>query len=117
MNIAVMGVGVSGAFPTSGGLSYREMIKRAATMAYEDAGVVAEQVEAAVSVEEDFVSGYSISSRRAIVAISTAAWSCETPSRSRPYTSSVIPSSRAIDIAASTSSGRRGTITPIGSIW
>ena len=56
----VMGVGFCGAFPASGGLSYREMIARAAAMAYEDAGIRAEDLDGAVSCEEDFVSGYSI---------------------------------------------------------
>jgi acetyl-CoA C-acetyltransferase len=60
MDVVVMGVGAAGFAPTSEGLSYREMIKRAATMAYEDAGIVAEQLDGAVSCEEDFVSGYSI---------------------------------------------------------
>ena len=60
MSVAVMGVGLCGAFPTSGGFSYRELIARAATMAYDDAGITPEHVEGAVSVEEDFVSGYSI---------------------------------------------------------
>ncbi len=60
MGVAVMGVGICGSFPTSDGLSYREMIARAAEMAYQDAGVVAADVDGAVSVEEDFVSGYSI---------------------------------------------------------
>jgi len=55
-----MGVGFCGSYPTSSGLSYREMIARAATMAYEDAGLTAEEIDGAVSVEEDFVSGYSI---------------------------------------------------------
>jgi len=36
------------------------MIARAAQMAYRDAGVAAEQIDGAVSVEEDFMSGYSI---------------------------------------------------------
>jgi acetyl-CoA C-acetyltransferase len=60
MDVVVMGVGVSGCFPTSDGLSYRELIARAATMAYDDAGITADQLDGAVSVEEDFVSGYSI---------------------------------------------------------
>jgi acetyl-CoA C-acetyltransferase len=60
MGVAVLGVGFSGAFPMSGGLSYRELIKRAAEMAYLDAGIEPEDVDGAVSVEEDFVSGYSI---------------------------------------------------------
>jgi acetyl-CoA C-acetyltransferase len=60
MSVVVMGVGFCGAFPASGGLSYRELIARAATMAYEDAGIKADQLDGAVSVEEDFVSGYSI---------------------------------------------------------
>jgi acetyl-CoA C-acetyltransferase len=60
MRVVVMGVGFCGSFPTSSGLSYREMIARAATMAYEEAGIEAEQLDGAVSVEEDFVSGYSI---------------------------------------------------------
>lgn len=60
MNVVVMGVGYCGSFPTSTGLSYRELIQRAATMAYQDAGVSPEEVDGAVSVEEDFISGYSI---------------------------------------------------------
>ncbi len=60
MSVVVMGVGFCGAFPTSSGLSYRELIARAATMAYQDAGITPEEVDGAVSVEEDFVSGYSI---------------------------------------------------------
>jgi len=60
MGVVVMGVGICGSFPASGGLSYREMIAKAAAMAYEDAGVKAEQIEGAVSCEEDFNSGYSI---------------------------------------------------------
>jgi acetyl-CoA C-acetyltransferase len=60
MSVVVMGVGFCGAFPTSGGLSYRELIQRAAAMAYQDAGVTPEEVDGAVSAEEDFVSGYSI---------------------------------------------------------
>lgn len=60
MGVVVMGVGVTGTFPTSGGLSYREIIARAATMAYRDAGIEPDQIDGAVSVEEDFVSGYSI---------------------------------------------------------
>jgi acetyl-CoA C-acetyltransferase len=60
MGVAVMGVGFAGAFPTSDGLSYRELIVKAALMAYRDAGVDPEQLDGAVSVEEDFVSGYSI---------------------------------------------------------
>jgi acetyl-CoA C-acetyltransferase len=60
MSVVVMGVGICGSFPTSKGLSYREMIARAATMAYSDAGIEAEELDGAVSVEEDFISGYSI---------------------------------------------------------
>ncbi len=60
MDVVVMGVGVCGFFPTSDALSYRELIARAATMAYEDAGITADELDGAVSVEEDFVSGYSI---------------------------------------------------------
>ncbi|RLB58632.1 MAG: hypothetical protein DRI34_04270 [Deltaproteobacteria bacterium] len=55
-----MGVGYCGSFPTSGGHSYRELIARAAAMAYQDANITPEEVDGAVSVEEDFVSGYSI---------------------------------------------------------
>ncbi len=60
MNVYIMGVGFYGSQPTSTGLSYRELIARAAAMAYEDAGLTPEEVDGAVSVEEDFVSGYSI---------------------------------------------------------
>jgi acetyl-CoA C-acetyltransferase len=55
-----MGVGICGSFPTSTGMSYRELIAKAAASAYEDAGIEAEQIEGAVSCEEDFNSGYSI---------------------------------------------------------
>ena len=61
MGVAVMGIGISGCFPKSDGLSYREMIARAAAMAYEDAGIAPEEIDGAVSTEEDFISGYSIS--------------------------------------------------------
>ncbi len=60
MGVAVMGVGLCGAFPTSSGLSYREMVARAATIAYEDAGVAPSGIDGAVAAEEDLVSGYSI---------------------------------------------------------
>jgi len=55
-----MGVGISGIAPTSSGVSYREMIKSAAEAAYQDAGIEPEDLDGAVSVEEDLVSGYSI---------------------------------------------------------
>ncbi|MBM4372040.1 MAG: acetyl-CoA acetyltransferase, partial [Deltaproteobacteria bacterium] len=61
MGVVVMGVGYCGSFPASAGMSYRELIARAAAAAYDDAGVTPEEVDGAVSVEEDFVSGYSIS--------------------------------------------------------
>ena len=61
MGVVVMGVGICGSFPASGGLSYRELIARAAAAAYEEAGVTADQVEGAVTCEEDLTSGYSIS--------------------------------------------------------
>jgi acetyl-CoA C-acetyltransferase len=60
MKTVIMGIGCCGAFPLSGGLSYREMIARSASMAYADAGIEASQLDGAVSCEEDFVSGYSI---------------------------------------------------------
>ena len=60
MGVCVMGVGISGIAPTSSGVSYREMIKSAAEAAYMDAGIEPEDLDGAVSVEEDFVSGYSI---------------------------------------------------------
>jgi acetyl-CoA C-acetyltransferase len=60
MKIAIMGVGICGAYSVSGGLSYREMIARAASMAYADAGIEAWELDGAVSCEEDFISGYSI---------------------------------------------------------
>jgi acetyl-CoA C-acetyltransferase len=61
MKVFVMGIGLCGTFPASGGQSYRELIARAASQAYLDAGITADQLDGAVSVEEDFVSGYSIS--------------------------------------------------------
>ncbi len=60
MNVVVMGVGYCGSFPCSAGQSYRELIARAANMAYQDAGITPEEVDGAVSAEEDFFSGYSI---------------------------------------------------------
>ena len=60
MAVAVLGVGICGFTPTSTGLSYREMIAKAAKMAYTDAGITLDQIDGAVSVEEDFISGYSI---------------------------------------------------------
>jgi acetyl-CoA C-acetyltransferase len=60
MGVAVMGVGISGAVATSDGLSYRELIADAARAAYQDAGIEPSQLDGVVSVEEDFVSGYSI---------------------------------------------------------
>jgi acetyl-CoA C-acetyltransferase len=60
MGVSVMGVGISGIAPTSSGVSYREMIKSAAEAAYQDAGIEPEDLDGAVSIEEDFVSGYSI---------------------------------------------------------
>jgi acetyl-CoA C-acetyltransferase len=60
MGVAIMGVGICGFTPTSTALSYREMIAQAARMAYTDANITIDQIDCAVSVEEDFVSGYSI---------------------------------------------------------
>lgn len=61
MGVVIRGIGFAGAYPTSTGLSYRELIARAARMAYDEANVIAEQIEGAVVAEEDFISGYSIS--------------------------------------------------------
>jgi len=60
MGVAVLGIGVCGFVPTSTGLSYREMIAKAAKMAYTDAGITIDQIDGAVTVEEDLISGYSI---------------------------------------------------------
>jgi acetyl-CoA C-acetyltransferase len=60
MGVALLGMGICGFTPTSTGLSYREMIAKAAKMAYMDAGVTLDQIDGAVSAEEDFPSGYSI---------------------------------------------------------
>ena len=60
MNVAVLGIGLCGFTPTSTGLSYREMIAKAAKMAYTDAGITIDQIDGAVTVEEDLISGYSI---------------------------------------------------------
>ncbi len=60
MGVALLGMGICGFTPTSTGLSYREMIAKAAKMAYRDAGVTLDQIDGAVSAEEDFPSGYSI---------------------------------------------------------
>ncbi len=61
MKVFVTGVGLCGTFPSSSGQSYRELISKAASMAYQDAGITADQLDGAVSVEEDLISGYSIS--------------------------------------------------------
>lgn len=61
MEVIVAGVGFCGTFPSSGGMSYRELIAMAASMAYKDAGITTDQIDGAVSVEEDIISGYSIS--------------------------------------------------------
>lgn len=61
MGVVIRGIGFVGAFPTSAGLSYRELIARAARTAYEEAGITADQLDGAVIAEEDFISGYSIS--------------------------------------------------------
>ncbi|MBZ0274326.1 acetyl-CoA acetyltransferase [bacterium] len=60
MNVAILGVGQAGFAPTTTALSYRELIARAAKMAYTDAGVSVDDIDGAVSVEEDLISGYSI---------------------------------------------------------
>ncbi len=60
MGVSIMGVGVCGFTPTSTGYSYRELIAKAAKAAYLDAGIDIDMIDGAVSVEEDFVSGYSI---------------------------------------------------------
>ncbi len=60
MGVAVLGIGVCGFTPTSTGISYREMIAKAAKMAYTDAGITIDMIDGAVSVEEDLISGYSI---------------------------------------------------------
>ncbi|NBB75773.1 MAG: hypothetical protein GVY02_00205, partial [Bacteroidetes bacterium] len=60
MAVALLGMGICGFTPTSTGLSYREMIAKAAKMAYRDAGVTIDLIDGAVSAEEDFPSGYSI---------------------------------------------------------
>ncbi len=61
MGVVLKGIGFAGAFPTSSGYSYRELIARAAAMAYEEAGITADMLDGAVVAEEDFISGYSIS--------------------------------------------------------
>lgn len=60
MGVALLGMGICGFTPTSTGMSYREMIAKAAKMAYRDAGVTIDLIDGAVSAEEDFPSGYSI---------------------------------------------------------
>jgi acetyl-CoA C-acetyltransferase len=60
MGVAVMGVGIAGFNTTSTGLSYRELIARAARMAYTDAGITLDHIDGAVTADEDFISGYSI---------------------------------------------------------
>ena len=45
MNVVVMGVGFCGSFTMSGGLSYRELIARAASAAYADAGIEAVKLQ------------------------------------------------------------------------
>lgn len=60
MTVALLGMGICGFTPTSTGMSYREMIAKAAKMAYRDAGVTIDVIDGAVSAEEDFPTGYSI---------------------------------------------------------
>lgn len=61
MGVVIRGIGFVGAYPTSTGVSYRELTARAARMAYDDAGIRADMLDGAVVAEEDFISGYSIS--------------------------------------------------------
>ncbi len=59
--VAIVGVGVVGATPSSPQLSYKELMFEAASMAYEDAGINPRQdVQSFVSCSEDFLEGTSI---------------------------------------------------------
>lgn len=58
--VGIIGIGTVPARPTSGDVSYREMIYEAAVKAYENAGVGPEDVDTFVSVAEDLNEGVSI---------------------------------------------------------
>jgi acetyl-CoA C-acetyltransferase len=60
-NVAIVGIGWSGFRPVSPGLSYKELMYKAAVMAYSDANVDPRRdVESFVTVAEDFHEGTSI---------------------------------------------------------
>lgn len=59
--VAIVGIGATKLNPTSGDLSYREMIYEAATKAYSDASIEAKDVQSFVCCTEDFNEGTSIS--------------------------------------------------------
>ena len=59
--VAIIGVGWMGFLPTSPGLSYKELIYKAAVRAYEDAGVdPRKDIQSFITVAEDFHEGTSI---------------------------------------------------------
>lgn len=58
--VGIAGIGLVPSRPTSGDLSYREIIFEAAIKAYEDAGIGPEEIDTFVSVSEDFNEGVSI---------------------------------------------------------
>ncbi len=58
--VAVVGLGLKAAKPTSEHLSYKEMMFEAAQVAYADAGIEAHEIESFVTCAEDFTEGVSI---------------------------------------------------------
>ena len=60
MRVCIVGIGYTPFRPTSSDVSFREMIYRAAVMAYQDAKIEPKDVSTFISVSEDFTEGTSI---------------------------------------------------------
>ena len=58
--VAIIGIGHTAARPTSGHLSFKEMMFEAAQKAYADAGIEADEIESFVTCAEDLSEGISI---------------------------------------------------------
>src|ERR1700675_1814713 len=58
--VAIIGVGLLAARPSSGHQSFKEMMFEAAQKAYGDAGVEAHEIESFVTCAEDLTEGISI---------------------------------------------------------
>ena len=59
-DVAIIGVGLTAARPSTGHLSFKEMMFEAAQKAYADAGIDAHEVESFVTCAEDLTEGISI---------------------------------------------------------